>query len=96
MKSFESDGVTYEVVDIVPVSESKEPVFEIREGEFAGTWFKLSNLRIDNKDDSLLWYDLEASGDTTVDQIKPIVDNFILSILVEQIQRTKNENQTAE
>lgn len=103
MKSFVSDGVEITVPDTAVVNP-EGPVIQILEGPHAGVYFKIGNMRMDDTDDALLWYDLDivdAAGHNTgepVDQIKPIVDNFILMILHEQIEneKVKNENQTAE
>lgn len=96
MKTFVSDGQTIEVPDIDIVSNDG-PVMQITEGEHAGVCFKITNIRMDDTDEGLMWYDLDitdAVGQNTglsVDKIKPIADNFILMALHEQIERAKNE-----
>lgn len=96
MKTFVSEGLTIEVPDINIVSDDG-PVMQIAEGEHAGVCFKISNIRMDDADEGLMWYDLnitDAIGQNTglsVDNIKPIADNFILMALHEQIKRAKNE-----
>ena len=40
-------------------------------------------------------YNLVVAG-ATVDEIKPIVDNFIIQLLHDQIERMKREDQTTE
>jgi hypothetical protein len=95
MKSFISEGVEitvpdYEVVSIEP------PILQITEGEHAGVVFQISNIRMDDADESLMWYDLDitdATGKNTglpVDNIKETVDNIILMVLYGQIERLED------
>lgn len=86
MRTIVSDGIAYEVPEITPVSE---PVMQILEGPFAGVWFTLSNMQMDEEDGCLMHYNVEAAG-ASVDEIKPIVDNFIISLLYDNIERMKN------
>lgn len=101
MKTFVSEGQTIEVPDINVVSEDG-PVMQIAEGEHAGVCFKITNIRMDEADEGLMWYDLDITDATgqnmelSVDSIKPIVDNFILMMIHEQIERAKNENPITE
>lgn len=96
MKSFQSDGVTYTIPDIVHTGDPLNPRFRIQEGPCAGVEFAISNARMDDGDDSLLWYDLDTWPSDRVDQVKPISDNFILSILISQIERMANEDPPTE
>lgn len=97
MKTFISEGQTIEVPDI-NVVDSNGPILQIAEGDHAGVCFKISNFHMDEADDGLMWYDLDmidAAGQNTgmsVDLIKPIVDNFILMLIYEQVEKLKNEN----
>lgn len=91
MRTIVADGIAYEVPEITPVSE---PVMQILEGPFAGTWFTLSDMYMDDEDDSLMHYNVEVAG-ATVDEIKPIIDNFIISLLYDRIESLKNEDKTA-
>lgn len=92
MKSILSEGKLLEVPDIMPVTE---PVMQILDGPFAGVWFTLSDMVMDDVDAGLMHYNLEVAG-ATVDEIKPVVDNFIISLMYEQLERLKNEDQTTE
>lgn len=81
-----SEGRTFDIPDYDIV---QGPVFRITEGQFEGVWFTISDMRMDDTDECLMHYNVECAG-ATVDEIKPIVDNFILSILIEQIERLNN------
>ena len=93
MKIFQSEGKDIAIPDIEVVPGSHDPhKFLIKEGEFAGIEFTMTNMHMDEKDEALLWYDLDVTkGEVAVDKIKPVVDNYILSILYDQIERMKNE-----
>lgn len=88
MRTIVADGVAYEVPEIVPVSE---PVMQILEGPYAGVWFTLSDMQMDEKDECVMHYNLEVAG-ATVDEIKPIIDNFIISLLYDRIETLKKEH----
>lgn len=93
MRTIVADGIAYEVPEIMPVTE---PVMQILEGPFAGVWFTLSDMQMDEQDESLMHYNLEVSG-ATVDEIKSVVDNFIISLLhdrVEELKKEFDENKT--
>jgi hypothetical protein len=101
MKTFISEGKEITVPDYTVVSV--EPMLlQITEGDHAGIVFRISNIRMDDADEGLMWYDLDitdAAGNNTglpVDNIKETVDNYILMMLYEQIERSKNENPTTE
>lgn len=92
MKTFTIADKEYTVPDIeVMQEEGSTPLFKINEGDYAGVIFALDDLRIDEVDDTLLWYDLKTEKEKDVEDIKEIVDNFILMILHEQTQRVLNE-----
>lgn len=93
MKTFTVADKEYTVPDIEAlVNEEGSPtIFKINEGEHAGVTFALDDLRIDDNDDTLLWYDLKTEKEKNVDDIKEIVDNFILMVLHEQTERVLNE-----
>lgn len=95
MKTFQIEGNTVEVPDIVIV-EPEPPVFRIAEGEWSGVTFTISELRIDDQDEKLLHcsYDIvesEQQKEVTPDDIKPIIQNFILKILHDQMRRLDND-----
>lgn len=92
MRTIVAEGIAYEVPEITPVSD---PVMQIMEGPFAGVWFTLSDMQMDDEDECLMHYDLEVSG-ATVDEIKPIVDNFIISLLHDKVEALKKEKQANE
>lgn len=93
MKTFTIEDVEYTLPEIShKLDESKDQViFTIDEGEMKGTSFSLVNMRMDEKDETLMWYDIDGVDEKTVDKIKPIVDNLILSILHEEAERIRNE-----
>ena len=90
MKTFMYSGVLYEVPDIRPILET---VLEIKEGPYEGVWFTLHDMQMDEEDECLMHYEVEASG-ATVDEIKPIVDNFIIMLLHDQMERATNAAST--
>lgn len=77
-------------IDVPDISAVTEQVMKIDEGPYAGVWFTLTDMVMDDEDECLMHYNVECAG-ATVDEIKPIVDNFILQLLLEQIERSKNE-----
>lgn len=94
MKTFMIEGKEVTVPDVIVVDTNYPPVFEIIEGDFIGIQFKLDEMRMDDKEENVLMYDLFSSleeNDSRFDSLKVIVDNFIMSILVEQTERIKNE-----
>lgn len=76
-------------IDVPKIEIVGDTVLKIEEGPFAGVWFTLSDMQMDDTDECLMHYNVECAG-ATVDEIKPIVDNFILSLLLDQIERAKN------
>lgn len=90
MRTIVSEGIAYDVPEITPVSE---PVMQILEGPYAGVWFTLSDMQMDEVDECVMHYNVEVAG-ATVDEIKPIIDNFIISLLYDRIERLKNEDKT--
>jgi hypothetical protein len=95
MKTFMSEGREIQLPDIGVVSSESAPRFEIKEGDFKGIQFTITNIRMDDKDEALMWYDLNTATEGDQEKIKPIVDDFILSILYEQIERPENENDSS-
>lgn len=97
MKTFKLEEREVTIPDIDAVGFDSTLRHIIRDGEFAGVEFTLDNMRVDDEDESLLWYDVSVvAGDATVDKIKEITDNYILWILVQQIEKFKNENPPTE
>lgn len=96
MRKITIEGVERELPEIGVSSEGEMVVFEIKEGDHMGAQFSMYDMQFDDQDECLLHYQLDVSDNTTVDKIKPIVDTFIISILQDQIERSKNENKTAE
>lgn len=103
MKTVSFGDQSYDCHDIsvyAKVIKDGNYIMRIDEGEFEGTCFILADMHIDADDDSLLVYDIQVLGKASVDDIKPIVDNFILQCLINQIEdkaaRERNEDQTAE
>ena len=91
MKTFLIDGVEYSVPDISVDVVDDKIILKIEEGEHAGIVFSIKDIRMDDTDEGLMWYDLETVNEKDVDLIKPTVDNFILMALLDGIQRIKDE-----
>ena len=91
MKTFTSDGVEYSVPDISHDLVDDKIIFKIEEGEHAGIVFSIKDMRMDDTDEGVMWYDLETVNEKDVDLIKPTVDNFIVMTLYDEVQRIKNE-----
>lgn len=96
MKTFYSDGVEITIPDIGATTVDGRVRLRIEEGDYEGIEFEISNIRMDDKDETLMWYDLDTFPDGHLDNIKPIVDNFILSVMIDKIERLKNEDPTTE
>ena len=96
MKTFRAGDTEVTIPSIGATLVDGNVRLRIEEGDHAGIEFEISNARMDEEDDSLLWYDLNTFPDGQVDLIKPIVDNFLLSILINQIEKDSNENPTTE
>ena len=92
MRKITIEGVEHELPDLETRTENGVVVFEVKEGEHVGAQFSLSDMQMDNEDECLLHYQLDVSDNTTVDKMKPIVDTRIISILQDEIERSKNEN----
>lgn len=95
MKHFNIGDKSYSVPDITVTGDSNNPVFEISEGDHKGVQFRIHDIRVDDEDAAVLWYELDTSAEMIVGQIKPIVDDFIIQIIYEQIERS-NEDKTTE
>lgn len=91
MKTFVIEGVEYSVPDISADAVDDKIIFKIEEGEHAGIVFSIKDMRMDDTDEGVMWYDLETVNEKDVDLIKPTVDNFILMTLHDGIQRIKDE-----
>lgn len=91
MKTFTIESQEIIIPDI-KVVRTDPLVFQIMEGECEGIQFILENMKMDDEDVSLMWYDLNTIVESDVVKIKPIVDNFVISILHDQIERSQNEN----
>lgn len=99
MIQFKLGNKEYELVDVKVVDETG-PIFEIDEGEYKGVQFRLIEMKMgeevdDGSGDAMLNYQVEHSEGVTIEQIKPIIDTFILHIMYEQMVRVKkNEDKT--
>jgi hypothetical protein len=91
MRTFTIESQEITIPDIKAV-RTDPLVFQIMEGECGGIQFILENMKMDDEDVSIMHYDLNTIVETDVDKIKPIVDNFIVSIFHDQIERSRNEN----
>jgi hypothetical protein len=98
MKTFYSDGVAVTVPDIT-VAKTDPVTFQIAEGQWTGVMFTITDIKVDDDDENILHYNLSIVNDqppASVDNIKQIVDNFLLSILHDQIKRLNDERSDAE
>lgn len=103
MKTYKSGDREFSVPEIVPLELQEEDAAKdstlpdplkcvIAEGEFAGTEFTIGNLRMDDEDESLLWYDFHiVKGTFTVEQLKPTINDWIIGLLYDMIEREQNE-----
>ena len=94
MKTVFLEGEERTIPDIICVDQTNEPIFEITEGEFIGVQFQLKNIKVDENEEDLLNYDLYTSMEEchhNYKMITPIVNNFLLSALYDQIERAQNE-----
>ncbi len=89
MKTFFSEGREITIPDIGSITADGGTRFRIEEGEYEGIEFAISNIHMDDNDETLMWYDLDTFPSGHLDNIKPIVDNFILSLLIDRIERLK-------
>lgn len=91
MKSFNLDGMHYTFPTIHPnLSLDGRLVFEVMDGDCRGMKFVLTNLRATNGGKSVS-YDLTlvANPDGAhVDELKPLVDNFILYAIATKAKLT--------
>lgn len=96
MKTVVIDQQEYTVPDIkFRLDQDQLPKFEIIEGELAGKWFSIENFRMDGEDETLLCYDLSTEDEKDVEIVKPVVDNYIVIMLYEEMKRSANhENGT--
>jgi len=97
MKVFKCEDREVQIPDIKPITLETGLAFEIQEGDCKGIQFTLTNIRIDDKDDTLLWYDLNTVDESHIARIQSIVDNYILMMLYEGIKSADTEgSQTVE
>lgn len=98
MIQFKLGNKEYELVDVKVVDETG-PIFEIDEGEYKGVQFRLIEMKMgeevdDGSGDAMLNYQVEHSEGVTIEQIKPIIDTFILHIMYEHMVRVKKNEDT--
>ena len=78
---------------------SSKFIFEILEGPHQSRKFCIEDMHMSSVDESLLEYNLLTEDDVDQESLKPVVDDIIISILLEQIERAKknpNEDKTTE
>lgn len=85
--NFVVDGQMYSVPTI---DVHTQPVFRIQEGPFEGVWFTLTNMRMDDAEEGLLHYEIDVAG-AAIEEIKPIVDAFIIKLVRDQVDRAQAE-----
>jgi hypothetical protein len=101
MKTFQSGNDTITVPDITVVKSDNPITFRIEEGEWAGVMFTIADMQLDDKVEGLLHYSFDIinsdqSPKATHENIEKIVSNFILSILHDQVKRSKEESTATE
>lgn len=87
MKTFTIGEKEYTVPDIGVTLE--EPVqFRVDEGEFEGVEFAISDMQMDEVDESQLSYNVSTNvEDIDMDRFKDVLNDFIIMILHEQLLR---------
>lgn len=100
-ETFTVDGRTYEVPKIsIEGQHEGNPICVIKSGPFKGVKFVMSDMRMSSTVEDELLYELAIinsdaeNPQEVVDQIKPIVDNFIISILYKQMKHEQNERES--
>lgn len=85
MKTFTIGEKEYTVPDIGVTLE--EPVqFRVDEGEFKGVEFAISDMQMDEVDESQLNYNVSTNvEDIDMDRFKDVLNDFIIMILHEQL-----------
>ena len=93
MRTIVSDGVAYDIVDTSVVGKTLDDdlIIQINEGAYEGVCFVINNMRMDGEDEAVMHYDLVTVGSNTpIDEIKPIVDNFIIAVLYDAVVKREN------
>jgi hypothetical protein len=87
MKTFTVGEKEYTVPDIGVTAE--EPLqFKVNEGEFEGVEFAISDMQMDEVDESQLNYNVSTNvEDIDMDRFKDVLNDFIIMILHEQLLR---------
>ena len=87
MKTFSIGEKEYTVPDIGVTTE--EPLqFKVNEGEFEGVEFAISDMQMDEVDESQLNYNVSTNvEDIDMDRFKDVLNDFIIMILHEQLLR---------
>ena len=86
MKTFIIGEKEYTVPDIGVTLE--EPVqFRVDEGEFAGVQFTISDMQMDDADDSQLNYSVSTDSEIDMEKFSLVLNDFIVMILHEQLLR---------
>lgn len=82
-----ADETEVEIPDIEYSVDDKEALsFRITEGPHEGVIFSITEMKMDEQDESLLWYDLQVTGASSED-IKHIADAWIIALLEDAIER---------
>jgi hypothetical protein len=94
MNTFTVEGVEYNLPEFS--FDSKDDtgplVFTFHEGDHKDVSFSIDNMRMDDKDISLMWYDIKGVDEKKIDEIKPTVDALIIWILKRGIEIKKMES----
>lgn len=87
MKTFTVGEKEYTVPDIGVTTE--EPLqFKVNEGEFEGVEFAISDMQMDEVDESQLNYNVSTNvEDINMDRFKDVLNDFIVMILHDQLLR---------
>ena len=87
MKTFSIGEKEYTVPDIGVTTEAPLQ-FKVNEGEFEGVEFAISDMQMDEVDESQLNYNVSTNvEDIDMDRFKDVLNDFIVMILHDQLLR---------
>lgn len=101
MKTFQHGDEIITVPDITVVKSNDPITFRVEEGCWAGLTFTITDMHFDDKNEGLLHYNLDVINSDSPTKPTPkgfeeTISNFILSILYDQANRSKEESPTTE
>ena len=87
MKTF-SLGESEDTVPDIGVTTEEPLQFKVNEGEFEGVEFAISDMQMDEVDESQLNYNVSTNvEDIDMDRFKDVLNDFIVMILHDQLLR---------